>query len=191
MASGGDDRPSTFRSLRTEMGGPRSRRRPLIGETGRRDRRRNASRQAPETAKSRRTVELDAGTVAGLRDWRKRQLEERLRAGEAWTPGEWIATNEIGAPLRPDYLGRRFSELAASLGLRHSAMKQLRHSHASDLLAAGEHPKVVQERLGHSSVSITLDTYSAVLPNMQREAVERRARTFDVRRHQIGTSRRL
>ena len=49
------------------------------------------------------------------------------------------------------------------------------------LLAAGEHPKIVQERLGHSSISITLDTYSAVLPNMQREAVERLARVFDGR----------
>lgn len=119
--------------------------------------------------------------MAGLRDWRRHQLEERLRAGEAWTAGEWIATNEIGEPIRPDYLGRRFSEVAAGLGLRHIPIKQLRHSHATALLAAGEHPKVVQERLGHSSISITLDTYSAVLPNMQREAVERLARTFDGR----------
>jgi integrase len=67
----------------------------------------------------------------------------------------------------PDYLGRRFSEVSTRLGLRHIAMKQLRHSHATALLVAGEHPKVVQERLGHSSIGITLDTYSAVLPNMQ------------------------
>jgi integrase len=135
--------------------------------------------KAPKTAKSRRTVELDSITVAGLKEWRKRQQEERLRAGEAWTAGEWIATNEIGEPLRPDYLGRRFSELAARLGLRHVPVKQLRHSHATALLASGEHPKVVQERLGHSSISVTLDIYSAVLPNMQRDAVERLARAFD------------
>ena len=62
--------------------------------------------------------------------------------------------------------------------LRPIAMRQLRHSHATALLAAGEHPKIVQERLGHSSISITLDTYSAVLPNMQRDAVERLALTM-------------
>lgn len=133
----------------------------------------------PKTAKSRRTVELDSMTVVGLREWRRRQLEERLRAGEAWRAGEWIATNEIGEPIRPDYLGRRFSEVSAGLGLRHIPMKQLRHSHATALLSAGVSPKVIQERLGHSSIGVTLDIYSAVLPDMQRDAVERLARTFD------------
>ncbi len=56
---------------------------------------------------------------------------------------------------------------------------QLRHSYATTLLAAGEHPEVVAERLGHSSITVTLDIYSAVLPNMQREAVERLARLMD------------
>ena len=96
-------------------------------------------------------------------------------------PGRWSFTNEIGQPLRPDWVGRRFSTLVAGTDLRPIAMRQLRHSHATALLAAGEHPKVVQERLGHSSISITLDSYSAVLPNMRRDAVERLARTFDAR----------
>ena len=132
----------------------------------------------PKTARSRRTVELDSQTVAVLREHRKAQLEERLRAGTAWTPGEWVFTNEIGIPLRPDWVGRRFSTLVEAAGLRPIPMRMLRHSHATALLAAGEHPKVVQERLGHSSISITLDTYSAVLPNMQRDAVERLARSM-------------
>jgi len=135
----------------------------------------------PKTARSRRTVELDSQTVAVLREHRKAQLEERLRAGTAWTPGEWLFTNEIGIPLRPDWVGRRFSTLVEAAGLRPLPMRMLRHSHATALLAAGEHPKIVAERLGHSSISITLDTYSAVLPNMQRDAVERLARTFDAR----------
>lgn len=134
----------------------------------------------PKTARSRRTVELDKGTVAALREHRRLQLEERLRAGTAWSPGAWCFTNEIGEPLRPDWAGKRFSTLVEAAGLRAISMRQLRHSHATALLAAGEHPKIVQERLGHSSISITLDTYSAVLPNMQREAVERLARAFDV-----------
>lgn len=135
----------------------------------------------PKTAKSRRTVELDAGTVATLREWRRRQLEERLRAGEAWEPEEWVFSDELGRMLRPDGLDRRFRRLAEAAGLRPITFRQLRHSHATALLAAGEHPKVVQERLGHSSINVTLDIYSAVLPNMQREAVERLAHMFDRR----------
>ena len=124
-------------------------------------------------------MELDSQTVAVLREHRRAQLEERLRAGAAWTPGEWCFTNELGQPLRPDWVGRRFSTLVAGTGLRPIAMRQLRHSHATALLAAGEHPKIVQERLGHSSISITLDIYSAVLPNMQRDGVERLARLMN------------
>ena len=133
----------------------------------------------PKTAKSRRTVELDRRTVSALREWRRTQLEERLRAGEAWNPGEWVVADELGAYLRPDRLGKRFVALSRAAGLRTITIRQLRHSHATALLSAGESPKVVQERLGHSSISVTLDVYSAVLPNMQREAVERLAEMFD------------
>ncbi|MBA2726291.1 MAG: tyrosine-type recombinase/integrase [Actinobacteria bacterium] len=90
-------------------------------------------------------------------------------------PGEWCFTNEIGEPLKPDWVGRRFAALVGEADLRAIAIRQLRTSHATALLAAGEHPKIVQERLGHSSISVTLDIYSAVLPNMQRDAVERLA----------------
>lgn len=133
----------------------------------------------PKTAKSRRTVELDRRTLSALREWRRTQLEERLRAGDAWKPGEWVVADELGAYLRPDRLGKRFVALSKAAGLRTITIRQLRHSHATALLAAGESPKVVQERLGHSSISVTLDVYSAVLPNMQREAVERLAEAFD------------
>ena len=135
----------------------------------------------PKTAKSRRTVELDRRTVSVLREWRRTQLEERLRAGEAWNPRDWVVADELGACLRPDRLGKRFVVLSRAAGLRTITIRQLRHSHATALLSAGESPKVVQERLGHSSISVTLDVYSAVLPNMQREAVERLAEMFDGR----------
>lgn len=135
----------------------------------------------PKTAKSRRTVELDGRTVSTLREWRRTQLEERLRASEAWNPGEWVVADELGAYLRPDRLGKRFVALSRAAGLRTITIRQLRHSHATALLVAEESPKVVQERLGHSSISVTLDVYSAVLPNMQREAVERLAEIFDAR----------
>lgn len=129
----------------------------------------------PKTATSRRTINLDAGTVAALREWRKAQLEERLRAGQAWTAGEWVASDQLGRPSNPEYLSRRFGEITASAGLPRITVKQLRHSHATALLAAGIHPKIVQERLGHSSIMVTLDIYSSVVPGMQAEAIDRLA----------------
>ena len=128
--------------------------------------------KAPKSAASRRAVDLDTETVAVLKRWKVAQLEERLRAGTAWEPGEWVFTDEIGAPWRPDALTRAFQKAAKAGGLPPTDIKGLRHAHATALLRAGVHPKVVQERLGHSSITITMDTYSSVLPGMQREAVE-------------------
>lgn len=135
----------------------------------------------PKTPASRRSVELDTGTVQALKEWRSRQLQERLRAGESWHDGQWVVTDELGTPIHPDWLSALFIGRAEEVGLRRITFRQLRHSHASALLRAGVHPKVVQERLGHSSIRVTLDVYSAVLPNMQREAVELLAQTFDGR----------
>ena len=128
--------------------------------------------KGPKSAASRRTVDLDTETVAVIKRWRATQLEERLRAGTAWEPGEWVFTDEIGVPWRPDSLTKTFVKPAKAAGLPHTDIKGLRHAHATALLGAGVHPKVVQERLGHSSISVTMDIYSSVLPGMQREAVE-------------------
>ena len=129
--------------------------------------------KGPKSAASRRTVDLDTETVAVIKRWRAAQLEERLRAGTAWEAGEWMFTDEIGVPWRPDSLTKTFVKAAKAAGLPHTDIKGLRHAHATALLGAGVHPKVVQERLGHSSISVTMDIYSSVLPTMQREAVER------------------
>lgn len=131
--------------------------------------------KGPKSAASRRTIGLDSETVAVLRRWKVAQLEERLRAGTAWEPGEWMFSNELGAPLRPDALTLAFVRKVKALGLPATDIKGLRHAHATALLRAGTHPKVVQERLGHSSISVTMDIYSSVLPGMQREAVEKLA----------------
>jgi integrase len=106
-------------------------------------------------------------------------MEERLRAGTAWTSGEWVFTDEIGAPWRPDRLTRTFVRATRAVELPPTDVKGLRHAHATALLRAGAHPKVVQERLGHSSISVTMDIYSSVLPGMQREAIESLASMMD------------
>jgi integrase len=73
--------------------------------------------KGPKSAASRRTIDLDAETVAVLRRWKVAQLEERLRAGTAWEPVEWCFTDEIGAPLRPDGLTLKFVRRVKALGL--------------------------------------------------------------------------
>lgn len=95
----------------------------------------------PKTARSRRTVDIDAGTVAALREWRKAQIKERLPAGEAWEPGEWVASDQLGRPINPEYVSRRFGEIADAAGLPPITVKQLRHSHATALLAGGRLPR--------------------------------------------------
>ena len=131
--------------------------------------------KGPKSASSRRVVDLDRETVSVLKRWKATQLEERLRAGTAWQSGEWVFANELGAPWRPDAFTRAFVHAAKAAELPRTNIKGLRHAHATALLRAGVHPKVVQERLGHSSISVTMDVYSSVLPGMQREAVERLA----------------
>ena len=84
-----------------------------------------------------------------------------------------VFTTEIGTPLEPRNVLRRFEVLAERAGLHGVTLHTLRHSAASFLLAAGTHTKVVQEHLGHSSYAITADIYSHVGPAQQREAADR------------------
>ena len=131
--------------------------------------------KGPKTASSRRMIDLDAETVTVMRAWRKAQLEERIKVGAGWPAGEWVFTDEVGEPYRPDTITRIFVKASKTAGLPPTDIKGLRHAHATAMLRAGVHPKVVQERLGHSSISVTMDIYSSVVPGMQREAVEKLA----------------
>lgn len=117
-----------------------------------------------------RAVALDPTTVVELRAHRKRQLEERLAWGQAWTDSGAAFTREDGSQLHPDFLSNVFDRLVGATGLPRVTIHGLRHTHATLALKAGIHPKVVQERLGHASIRITLDLYSHVSPGMQEEA---------------------
>jgi len=127
----------------------------------------------PKTDKSRRTVPLPRSAIETLRAHRTRQLEEQRTAAGAWQEHGLVFTTEIGTPLEPRNMLRRFEILAERAGLRGVTLHTLRHSAASFLLAAGTHTKVVQEHLGHSSYAITADIYSHVGPAQQREAADR------------------
>ena len=78
-----------------------------------------------------------------------------------------------GSPIRPDTISRAWSDLAKKCGISASRLHDARHSHASIMLKAEIHPRIVQERLGHSTIAITLDTYSHVSPGLQEAAAKR------------------
>ncbi len=94
--------------------------------------------------------------------------------GPSWADNGLIFCNEVGEPLERQNLHRRhFRQALKQAGLPETLrLYDLRHTCATMLLAAGVHPKVAQERLGHSSITMTLDTYSHVFPDLQREATE-------------------
>ena len=93
--------------------------------------------------------------------------------GKPLTPADLVFSHPDGTPLRPDSVTRAFRTIARSLGLNGVRLHDLRHAHATLMLRQGVHPKIVSERLGHSSVAITLDTYSHVLPGLQEAAARR------------------
>jgi integrase len=125
----------------------------------------------PKTDKGQRNIALDTGTVAALREHRKRQLEERLAWGPAYQDQhDLVFCREDGSPLWPQSLSRAFERHAKQARLPAIRFHDLRHGHATLALLAGVHPKVVSERLGHASVGITLDTYSHAIPAMQADA---------------------
>jgi integrase len=117
-----------------------------------------------------RTIAIDPETVALLKHHRAAQIEERLAWGEAWTDTGRVFTREDGTAMRPSTLTQTFDRRVARVPVPRIVLHDLRHTHATLLLAAGVHPKVVQERLGHSSIQITLDIYSHVTPGMQEDA---------------------
>jgi integrase len=137
----------------------------------------------PKTARSRRSVSLDPETVAALRDHRRKQNEERLRAGELWSgEGDFVFTDEIGQPTHPSALSRLFASSMRRAGLPVIRLHDLRHTYATVALGAGVHPKIVSERLGHATTAVTLDLYSHVTPTIDAEATALVAsRIFDGR----------
>lgn len=129
----------------------------------------------PKTSRSRRSIPLPASVVKALAEHKRHQLEERMKTGAEYQNRDIVFATSKGGPLDRRYISRRnFKQILVCAKLPASfRLYDLRHSCATLLLAANENPKIVSERLGHSSVVITLDTYSHVLPSMQRAASEK------------------
>jgi integrase len=92
-----------------------------------------------------------------------------------------VFSNRNGGFIQPDTVRQRFQSLLKEAGFPHMRFHDLRHSAATILLTMGVHPKVVQEVLGHSTISMTMDTYSHLIPSMQKEAAEKMDQAFPSR----------
>jgi integrase len=126
-----------------------------------------------KTDKSRRSVRLPAIALAALEAHRARQAAEILVAGPAYERNGLIFANSVGRLLDQSKIRKEFYRALKRAGLPRVRLYDLRHSHATHLLMAGVHPKVVADRVGHSTTNLTLDTYSHVLPEVQEDAVQK------------------
>lgn len=118
-------------------------------------------------------IALPDVAVEALKRHQAQQKQRRMAAGDQWKDKSIVFCNRNGDFLALTTLREQFDRLLTQAGLPHMRFHDLRHSAATILLVAGIHPKVVQKRLGQSKISMTLDTYSPVLPSMQKEAAKK------------------
>jgi integrase len=127
----------------------------------------------PKTPRSRRTIALPALVVKALEAHRKRQLETRLAAGRHWHEHGLVFTSRIGTPIDGRNLHATYKGVLRAAGLPDIRFHDLRHTAATLLLAQGVSPRTIMETLGHSQISLTLDTYAHVLPALQEDAARK------------------
>lgn len=130
----------------------------------------------PKSDSGARVVALDAETVNVLQSHRAQQSSERMAWGPAWENSGRVFTQDDGAWLHPGWLSDAFERAVKASGLPPVRLHDLRHGAATLALAAGADMKIVQEMLGHSSITITSDTYTSVLPQVAQDAAEAAAR---------------
>jgi integrase len=123
-----------------------------------------------KTSKSRRGVTLDPDSLAVLRAWRRRQAEERLAVGPGWTDSGLVFTDLDGRWLHPETVSKAFGGAVKAAGVSPLTFHGLRHTAATLMLIQGVPLKVVSERLGHSSIAVTGDTYSHVTGALEAQA---------------------
>ena len=124
----------------------------------------------PKTERSRRSVALPPDAVALLAGLKIKRKEKCASMGLAWAESDYVFSHLDGSPFYPDTVSKVFATIIKKAGLPHVRLHDLRHTHASLMLKQGVNPKIVSERLGHSSIAITMDVYSHVLPGLQEAA---------------------
>ena len=126
----------------------------------------------PKTRRGRRTIALDPVTLAALKAHAARQADEQSDWQEAWVETGFVFTREDGQPLHPWHVSKAFRVHLKAAALPQIPLHSLRHSYATLALSSGVNPRIVSGRLGHSTVALTLDVYSHVLPQQDRDAAE-------------------
>ena len=129
--------------------------------------------EQPKTARSKRLVKLSHETTLALRAYRDTVEADLEQVGDSISGDRLLFSNINGAPLLPNTVTHAFAKLARRAGLEGFTFHSLRHTHASIMLQQGVSSKTVAERLGHSTVVITLDTYSHLTPGVKEDAVDR------------------
>ncbi|MDQ6662712.1 MAG: site-specific integrase [Chloroflexota bacterium] len=132
-----------------------------------------------KTERSRRSILLANFALDALKQHRLRQEKAKLLAGDMWEEHDYVFCTSIGTHLNPGHgVLVQLKLLLKKGGLPDIRFHDLRHSAATLLLSMGVHAKVVQEILGHSEISMTMDIYSHVLPTMQKDAMEKLNQAF-------------
>ena len=134
----------------------------------------------PKSDSGRRTIALDEASTRILRAHRAAQSAEKLALGAGYQDQGLVFPHEDGSPLRPEWVTKRFLALAEEAGLPRIHLHDLRHSAATLALEAGVPMKVVSERLGHSTMGITADTYSHVTTSLAKDSAERVAAALEI-----------
>jgi integrase len=127
----------------------------------------------PKSTASKRMIILSSAIIAVLQKHLNFQQNEKMLAKENWQENDLIFPSTLGTPLDPSNMSRDYKRILKMAGLPNIRFHDLRHTAATLMLHQGTHPKIVQERLGHSDISLTLNTYSHVLPTMQEDAAEK------------------
>lgn len=146
--------------------------------------------QEPKTESGKRIIPLPDNVLTELKEHRKRQFEEKLKAGALYEDNDLVFCTEIGRVLEPRNFLRTFYNLVKKADMTHFNFHALRHTYATRLLEANEHPKVVQEILGHSDITLTLNTYSHVMPEIKMAAAQKLNHLFENKNssHKEGTN---
>jgi len=138
--------------------------------------------RAPKTAKGRRMVSLSPSAALLLQEHKDKQEATRASLGISLKDDDLVFSDLEGKPLLPDTVSHVWAKLVKRSGLEGVRLHDARHTHASLMLKQGVHPKVVQERLGHATISTTLDLYSHVTPGLQQAAAEGFDKMLSVKR---------
>ena len=143
--------------------------------------------QEPKTKAGRRSIPLPQNALNELKEHRKKQLQEKLIGGEVYEDNDLVFCTEIGKNIDSNNFLRKFRAINKRANLEKVNFHALRHTYATRLLELNEHPKVVQEILGHSDISMTLNIYSHVMPEIKQAAAAKINFLFENSNNSINT----